>query len=250
MRRRTAARVAGALACAAVCAIGASIWAVSSMRGAAASTEASPRAEHAADADGFPAVDWGYWKGVNPDVIGWITVPGTPIDYPVVQASAADPGHYLDHDVYGNWNYAGCPYLDAACAEGGLLGSKNAVVSGHNLGWGDEALFASIARYTDESFAAAHRTVLVQTPEAKQALQVAGAARIRGGEQVKRTEFSSEGDWRDYVARRLAECSVVLDEGAEDAEAMVTICTCSYVEWADDERTLVYATAERKGASI
>ena len=66
--------------------------------------------------DGFPVVDWDYWLSVNPDIVAWVSVPGTEIDYPVVQASADDPTFYLDHDVYHGWNPYGCPYLDAGCA--------------------------------------------------------------------------------------------------------------------------------------
>lgn len=47
------------------------------------------------DPYGFPEVDWDYWKSVNPDVIGWVTVPGTNIDSPIVQAHSDDPEYYL-----------------------------------------------------------------------------------------------------------------------------------------------------------
>ena len=59
------------------------------------------------DENGFPIVDWAFWQGVNADVIGWITIPGTPVDYPIVQAPADDPDYYLKHDVYGQYNYMG-----------------------------------------------------------------------------------------------------------------------------------------------
>ena len=73
-----------------------------------------------AASDGAPTVDWEFWLSVNPDIVAWVSVPGTDIDYPVVQASADDPTFYLDHDVYRCWNPYGCPYLDAGCAGRGL----------------------------------------------------------------------------------------------------------------------------------
>ncbi len=36
--------------------------------------------EAAGENDGSGGVDWGYWQSVNPDIIGWVTVPGTGID--------------------------------------------------------------------------------------------------------------------------------------------------------------------------
>lgn len=79
--------------------------------------------EAAGENDGSGGVDWGYWQGVNPDIIGWVTVPGAGIDYPIVQAHEGDPDHYLRYDVYGGWNYHGVPYLHWKCADDGLLGA-------------------------------------------------------------------------------------------------------------------------------
>ena len=98
----------------------------------ASSSTGEDDASEAAD-DGFPTVDWAYWQGVNPDVIGWITVPGTTINSPIVQAPTDDPDFYLSHDVYGNYNIYGAIYLDAECAEAGL-DSRNAVILGHHSG--------------------------------------------------------------------------------------------------------------------
>ena len=42
---------------------------------------------------------------LNPDLVGWISIPGTVVDYPVVQTKDSD--FYLDHDFYGNANING-----------------------------------------------------------------------------------------------------------------------------------------------
>ncbi len=94
-------------------------------------------------------IDWAYWLSVNPDVIGWITVPGTGIDMPIVQAGARSPIYYLTHDVYGSWNCHGIPCLSWACAQGGLLGSGNALVFGHHLN--DGTLFSAV-KYGQNAF--------------------------------------------------------------------------------------------------
>ena len=68
--------------------------------------------------DGAPTVDWEFWLSVNPDIVAWVSVPGTDIDYPVVQASADDPTFYLDHDVYRGWKPTDAPTSTPA-ARGG-----------------------------------------------------------------------------------------------------------------------------------
>lgn len=167
-------------------------------------------------------------------------IPGTPVDYPIVQAPADDPTYYLKHDVYRKPNFMGCPYLDADCAEGGLFGSTNAVVFGHNLGFGDTSMFNAVASYTDASFAREHCRVLLQTPDERREFEVQAADCIGGWEAQKRTRFESEADFSQWYADRLVESDMRLTDEAV-ASPIVTLCTCSYNRWADNERTVVYA---------
>ena len=107
------------------------------------------------------AVDWAALKAINPDVIGWIIVEGTAISCPLVKAPREDPDYYLAHDLYGEENRYGCPYLDAACEN--EFDSTHCVIYGHNMGW-DDALFADLQRFTDSDFAQ-QRTVAYRSEE-------------------------------------------------------------------------------------
>ena len=189
-----------------------------------------------AASDGAPTVDWEFWLSVNPDIVAWVSVPGTDIDYPVVQASADDPTFYLDHDVYRGWNPYGCPYVDAAC-DG--VGGMSAVVFGHNMGGGFVAMFADFARYSDEAFARSHPTIELQTPNGAMELSVSAVDVIDGSENAKRTDFSSADEMRAWYAQRFEECDVRISND-ENASQLFTFVTCSYTTYAN-ERTLVYA---------
>lgn len=192
----------------------------------------------------FSQVDWNYWQQVNPRIIGWIEIPGTPMSYPIVQAPANNPGHYLNHDVYDRWNYMGCPYLDVECADDGLMNCRNTILLGHNLGFGDMSMFASIASYVDDDFAAKHPIVLLQSPERKQAYRIAGAACIDGSRREKRTNFACDEEFQSWFEKALDNCSyrsgILADGDFTKIESVLTLCTCSY-HFSDDERTLVYA---------
>ena len=118
--------------------------------------------EAAGETDGPGGVDWGYWQSVNSDIIGWVTVPGTGIDYPIVQAHEGDLDHYLRYDVYGGWNYHGVPYLHWKCADDGLLGAGNALVFGHHLN--DGTMFSALARFSNAGYAEGHSPIILQTP--------------------------------------------------------------------------------------
>ena len=162
MKKKTKSRIA--LSMALILLAGAAVlgWTLLSWR-QAAQTPPSPNAapeeqSEAADngeSDGFPVVDWDYWKSINKDIIGWITIPGTSINSPILQAPSDDPTYYLKHDVYGNYNPHGAIYLDADCPDGLL--SKNAVIMGHHFGNDVTAApFGTIASYIDKDFAKEH----------------------------------------------------------------------------------------------
>lgn len=190
--------------------------------------------------DGFPAVDWEYWLSVNPDIVAWVTVPGTDIDCPVVQASPGDPTFYLTHDVYRGWNPYGCPYLDAGCADLGV-DSPVALMFAHHMN--DGSMFSAFASYSDISFAQAHGEILLQTPEEKMRLNVIAVDIVDSNREGKRLEFAGDDEFDSWLDGLLAEADVVLDGDAK-ADSVKAFCTCSYGRWNGHERTIVYAQKE------
>jgi len=80
----------------------------------------------------------------NPDIVGWITVPYTNIDYPIVQAR--DNDYYLRRDLDGNPSTAGTIFMDFRCAPGGSYG----ILYGHNMRSGK--MFGSLREFRDPDF--------------------------------------------------------------------------------------------------
>lgn len=198
----------------------------------------------ACEGNEFPDVDWSWWQGVNSDVVAWVTVPNTPIDYPLVQASQDNPEYYLSHDVYRQPNMYGCPYFDADVADAGLAESSNVVVLGHNMSLVDGSMFTAFSRYADESFARSNGEILLQSPSEKIRLKVVGVRVVEGGEASKKVHFANRADFEAYCEQQLGTCSVK-PEGTIDVseiDQLFIFVTCSYTRY-ENERTLVYAIA-------
>lgn len=193
--------------------------------------------------DEFPHIDWGYWLGVNPDIVGWVSVPGTGIDHPIVQARPDVPEFYLSHGIDRGADARGCPFLDADCLEG--LDSTRCVVYGHN--WNGREMFSDFARFSDAGFAEAHSVVLLQTPESRRRLSVRCVEVAKGADDTNVTSFRDAEEFRCWYQSRYAASRVRLDGAPAEAETpdnVYTFCTCSYSRW-ENERTLVYAAEER-----
>lgn len=240
-KSRIAFGIAGALALALLAFLAALWWF------AFRATSTDPNPNGAADAvevvlsDGTAVetegIDWDYWLSVNPEIVGWIRVPGTGIDYPIVHAPDWDPDYYLHHDVYNDYNPMGAIYLDCECD--GLFSGGNSVIFGHHY---SDTMFAPMSNYSDAAWAREHRTILMFTPDGEtHVLDVQSADVIRGTEPVKRTTFSDRGDLMAYWQERFGACDMKLADEAQETSQLFMFVTCSYNFWPDNERTTTFA---------
>lgn len=86
----------------------------------------------------------------NNEIFGWITIFGTNIDYPVVQAK--DNEKYIRTDVFGNYSLAGSIFLD--CRNSRDLSDFSSILYGHNMS--RSAMFGDINLYSDKDFFDTH----------------------------------------------------------------------------------------------
>ena len=83
----------------------------------------------------------------NPDVYGWISVPGTNINYPL--ARGADNEYYLNHAVNGEYNPVGCVFVDYKC-DRSVTKNYNTVCYGHNIE--DGAMFHDVTKFFKDEY--------------------------------------------------------------------------------------------------
>ena len=94
----------------------------------------------------------------NSDCIGWLSIDGTNISYPVMY-TPSEPQKYLRRSFYGKYSQSGVPFLDGRCD----LQSTNLIIYGHNMRNG--TMFADLKKYVDRDFLNAHRTVKFETAD-------------------------------------------------------------------------------------
>ena len=94
----------------------------------------------------------------NPHCIGWVSAPGTHINYPVMH-TPQDPQFYLRRNFEGKYSVAGTPFLDGACT----LESENLIIFAHNMD--DSSMFADLHKYVDEEFRTAHSAIEFETAD-------------------------------------------------------------------------------------
>lgn len=82
----------------------------------------------------------------NNDFVGWISIDGTNINYPVMQ-TVEHPNYYLKRGFDGKYSEHGVPYVQEDC---NLLSSDNIVIYGHNMK--DGTMFSDLEEYISEEF--------------------------------------------------------------------------------------------------
>ena len=98
----------------------------------------------------------------NKDCIGYVEIPGTTINYPVMQTKDK-PDFYLNHDFNRNYSFYGTPYLSAYC-DGEK--SDNLIIYGHNINGGK--MFGALEQYKDKEFFNKHREIYFTTDKKRE----------------------------------------------------------------------------------
>lgn len=92
----------------------------------------------------------------NNELWGWVKVPGTAVDYPVMH-TPDEPEKYLYADFYGNYSFPGTPFMDGKCS----YDSDNLLIYGHNMNNG--SMFHAILKYDSINYCKNHPSFILNT---------------------------------------------------------------------------------------
>ena len=98
-------------------------------------------------------------RAINPDVVGWITVYGTNIDYPVLQGK--DDLEYISRDVYGDFKLTGSIFLSSENARD--FSDSYSLIYGHHMDNG--AMFGGLDKYVSKKYMSTHNEGALITPD-------------------------------------------------------------------------------------
>ena len=156
----------------------------------------------------------------NPDCVGWLTIPDTSVDYPVVW-TPEKPEHYLRRDFYGNSASGGTPFLDGrnqAQAKG-----QNLIVYGHNML--DGSMFKPVLQYFTPNFQVTHEDIYLELNGAQYRYQVIASLETSTRSPVYAyTDLSDSTEMEDFRSMLLEETSL---DAIPQAEGYLTLSTCN-----------------------
>lgn len=184
-------------------------------------------------------VDWDALRAVNPDIVAWIYIPDSPINYPVVQGD--DNEEYLHKAFDGSTGWlasAGTIFLD--CSNASDFSDRNSALYGHHMN--DGSMFASLSDWQSDDEFNAHRDIYVLTPEGNYRLKTFALVKTTGNDALVQTSFSGDESYQSYIQDKL-DRSVATQQGeilsAEDIHQSMLFSTCEYSQ--TDGRAVLFA---------
>lgn len=174
-------------------------------------------------------------KKTNPDTVGWIYIPDTVIDYPVVQSS--DNDKYLHTMFSGERNKAGTIFVDYRNTMN--FTDDNTVIYGHNMK--NKSMFHILSKYGSQEFYDEHKTAYFYTPDGTYELRIFAAYTVNANDPYTDISFgsSSEEIINKFIERSKITSAFTLGPNTKIA----SLSTCAYDY--DDARFVVHAAVRR-----
>lgn len=168
-----------------------------------------------------PIVDFNALSKANPDLVGWIYIPDTRINYPIVKREN-DNEYYLNHLFDGTPNKAGCIFLDTRCN----LGDSHCLIHGHNMGNG--TMFRDLTLFKNKQFLQEHPYALVLTPDQNYVIEFFAGSVVRIDSPVWQLQFSGSSDRQQWLSDCWNAASVSRNMQISPDDHIITLSTCSY----------------------
>lgn len=161
----------------------------------------------------------------NNDLIGWIRIDDTVIDYPVMQ-ERDNPDFYLTHNFNKEYSRFGVPYIEENCS----LSSDNIIVYGHNMK--NKSMFNELTKYSSKDFYNSHKFIQLDTLSEQRTYEVICAfktvANANGFQYFNFVKANTEEDFSAYIEKCQTLSFYDTGVNAEYGDKLMTLSTCEY----------------------
>ena len=188
---------------------------------------------------------WNRLQKTNDETVGWLTVDGTPINYPIVQPKGSTPeDFYLSHDFWKHADGGGCPYLDTRAQAGG----RHLLVFGHRFA-GTERMFSSLSYAWDERVFFSIGPASLSAPNrAAESFAPLCALRVdQDFPNIQRFDFEHGAALRSWLTDIVKQADVRCENSEVSigrAERVLTLVTCAGNRGGGRERALVIFSSD------
>lgn len=183
----------------------------------------------------------------NGDLVGWISIADTNINYPVMQ-SVYEPSFYLKHGFDKEYSSYGCPYVQEDCDV--QEPSDNLVMYGHHMANG--SMFADLEKFKSKDFWSKHKTITFNTLTDKQEYEIVAVFRTvvytdspDAFKYYRFVDAESAEEFDSFIAKCKELSFYDTGVSAEYGDKLITLSTCEYSR--ENSRLVVVAKRVAEG---
>lgn len=166
----------------------------------------------------------------NTDMVGWIQIADTNINYPVMQ-TPDNPDFYLKHGFDKEYTDYGCPYVQENCDV--QLPSDNIIIYGHHMKNG--SMFADLEKFKSEDFYKEHKTISFNTLTDKYEYEIVAVFKTfvysDSPDSFRYYQFvnaENEDDFNAYISKCMELSLYDTGVSAEYGDKLISLSTCEY----------------------
>ena len=158
---------------------------------------------------------------VNPDVVGWVLIPGTKVNYPIVQGT--DNEHYLKVTWDGKPYAMGSIVLE--CTNTPDMTQFHTILYGHNMN--DGSMFASLRSYSQEKYWKEHPYIYIANSEGCFRYEVFSSYQAQVDSSTYALEFDPDWGPEYFIATIQGKSRIQTGILPEPTDRILTLSTCA-----------------------
>lgn len=166
------------------------------------------------------------WE-TNPDVYAWIVIPGTDINYPILQ-HPTDDSYYLNHNIDGSTGRPACIYTESLNSKD--FTDNNTVIYGHNMRNG--TMFAQLHKFEDKDFFDEHREIIIYLPDKVLHYKIFAVHNYDDRHLLYSFDFSDKAVYKDYLESIFSiddkNANIDTEMTVTENDKIITLATCVY----------------------
>ena len=166
------------------------------------------------------------WE-TNPDVYAWIVIPGTDINYPILQ-HPIDDSYYLNHNIDGSTGRPACIYTESLNSKD--FTDNNTVIYGHNMRNG--TMFAQLHKFEDKDFFDEHREIIIYLPDKVLHYKIFAVHNYDDRHLLYSFDFSDKAVYKDYLESIFSiddmNANIDTEMTVTENDKIITLATCVY----------------------
>lgn len=166
-------------------------------------------------------MDFSALRQQNPDVLGWILIPGTRVSYPVVQGT--DNSYYLDHTWRGGKNSVGAIFME--CRNSSDLSDFNTIIYGHRMN--NRSMFGTLSQYKSRSYWQAHPYVYLTDDSGTHRYEIFAAGEVSVDSDVYRLGLRRDSSRQSFLDSCLALSALNTGVTPHTYDKVLTLSTCT-----------------------